>query len=227
MLKQGELAQFKRLMGMLYMTAFALVAGAFVASNRGLLMSAVLTEEIALESSCLESGDGPVLSGYDVVAYFSLASGADAVAGSSAHNATYGGYTFYFEGEKNRELFEADPSAYAPQYGGFCAWGIAAETQWTKATLGPDADPNVWEVIDGKLYVFMFDKPRDKFLGTLTDDDLDSSGDTATYIADGDARWEAWFGDDIAFNTDCFWWDATSDSAEKAATQAAAATARR
>ena len=93
MLKQGELAQFKRLMGMLYMTAFALVAGAFGAANRGLLMSAVLTEEIALESSCLESGDGPVLSGYDVVAYFSLASGADAVAGSSAHNATSVSYT--------------------------------------------------------------------------------------------------------------------------------------
>ena len=217
------LDNFKHMLGVMYITAFALMAGAFVAENRGYLMSVVYAEEVALEASCLEAAAGPVLSGYDVVAYFSLADGADAVAGSAAHNASYGGYTFYFSTAANRATFLTEPSAYAPQFGGFCAWGIAEESQWTKATLGPDADPNVWQIVDDKLYVFMFDKPESKFMGTLVDDDLDASGSTATYVADGDARWTAWFGDDVAFNTGCFWWDASSDTAEKAANQEAPA----
>ena len=40
------------------------------------------------------------------------------------------------------------------QFGGFCAWGIAAETWWTKETLGPPGNPDHWELIDGALYFF-------------------------------------------------------------------------
>ena len=83
--------------------------------------------------------------------------------------------------------------------------------------MGPSADPNVWLVYDSKLYLFMFDTPRDKFTGASVDDDLDTVGDTDQYIADGDARWTAWFNDSVAFNTACYWTDATSDTAEKAA----------
>jgi hypothetical protein len=44
------------------------------------------------------------------------------------------------------------------QWGGFCAYGISSETWWTWSMVeqsGPEADPNVWEIIDGKLYFFM------------------------------------------------------------------------
>ena len=182
----------------------------------------------APEASVPKKNAAWIAEGYCPVSYFNPEGAAHKGSDDASAQAEFDGATYKLTNADVVKMFmDGPPEKFLPQYGGFCAWGIAAETQWTKATLGPDADPNVWEVIDGKLYVFMFDKPRDKFLGTLTDDDLDSSGDTATYIADGDARWEAWFGDDIAFNTDCFWWDATSDSAEKAATQAAAATARR
>lgn len=47
----------------------------------------------------------------------------------------------------NLALFEADPTAYLPQYGGFCSWGIAEEEWWTADTLGPNANPDVWEVL--------------------------------------------------------------------------------
>lgn len=194
-----------------------LSAGILVAqSRRASSLQTALTAETA---TCLESSNGPVLSGYDVVAYFSLESGSDGVLGSAIYNATYGGYSFYFETAANRDLFEADPAAYAPQYGGFCSWGIAEESVWDKANMGPSADPDVWEIIDGKLYLFMFDKPHDKFMGLLTDDDLDASGSTAAYISDGDERWDGWYGDEVVFNTDCFWWDASSDTAEKTANQ--------
>ena len=164
------------------------------------------------ESSCVDATAGPVLDGYDVVAYFSLAAGASAVLGDASLYAHYGNYTFHFSSEENRALFLAAPYEYVPQFGGFCAWGISEESWWTKATLGPDADPNVWEVVDGKLYLFMFDKPKEKFMGELTDDDLDASADTTAYIAAGEERWSGWWEERHVFNTGCFWWDSSSDT---------------
>ena len=35
------------------------------------------------------------------------------------------GYTFYFASSGNQALFEANPSQYAPAYGGFCAYGVS------------------------------------------------------------------------------------------------------
>ena len=166
---------------------------------------------------CHDPAAGPVLSGFDVVAYFSLDAGAAAVAGSAAHNATYGGYTFYFSTEANRATFETRPYAYVPQFGGFCSWGVAEEKYWSKTTLGPKGGPNTWAIIDGKLYIFMFDRPRDKFLGALRDDDLDASGNTTAYVRDAAARWAAWFGDAPVFNTACFWWDTSTDGGPRPA----------
>jgi len=114
-------------------------------------------------------------------------------------------------------LFEDSPTSYLPKYGGFCSWGIAEESWWTKGTLGPDGNPNVWKIVDGDLYFFMFNDPKSKFLGFTTADDLDETGDTQKYISDADTRWEEWFGTDAAFNTKCFYWDADSDIAAKAA----------
>ena len=71
----------------------------------------------------------PVISGYDVVAYFSLNATQDGVQGSQefAHNFTSPDkdgsprfeYEFWFANAANRDLFAADPWRYAPKYGGF------------------------------------------------------------------------------------------------------------
>ena len=42
--------------------------------------------------------------------------------------------------------FNANPEKYAPQYGGFCAYGAAFGKKF-------DIDGKVFEVLDGKLYV--------------------------------------------------------------------------
>lgn len=156
-------------------------------------------------SSCLDTSS-PVLFGYDLVAYFSMDSDSDGVLGSVKHHSTFGDdeytYTFYFSTSENKALFDADPTAYLPQFGGFCSWGIAEEDFWDKKNMGPSADPNVWSIIDGKLYFFMFDTPQSKFM----------DGDTSEYIAEGEKRWLNWYNGSAAFNTGCSWWDATSDS---------------
>jgi YHS domain-containing protein len=82
--------------------------------------------------------------GYDVVAYFTDAT---AVQGSDAYVAEYGGVKWQFASAAHREMFVANPEKYAPQYGGFCSWGVANRKLF-------DIDPvNGWQLVDGKLYL--------------------------------------------------------------------------
>jgi YHS domain-containing protein len=99
---------------------------------------------------------GFAVSGYDVVAYFSLPSNpvgtaqTPAVPGNAAITAEYNGATFAFATAENRDTFLADPAKYAPQYDGHCAYGVA------KGGKVP-GNPNLWRIVDGKLYLNITD----------------------------------------------------------------------
>ncbi len=81
--------------------------------------------------------------GYDPVAYFTEGK---PVAGSSSITHQWKGVTWRFASEKNREAFKAKPEAYAPQYGGYCAWAVSQG-------YTAKGDPNHWKVVDGKLFL--------------------------------------------------------------------------
>ncbi|MGD1935555.1 MAG: YHS domain-containing (seleno)protein [Candidatus Phaeomarinobacter sp.] len=83
------------------------------------------------------------VSGHDPVAYFREGK---PVEGSSDFEAEYEGYTYRFSNQANLDDFVADPAAYAPQYGGYCAWAVS---QGYTAS----ADPDNWTIVDGKLYL--------------------------------------------------------------------------
>jgi YHS domain-containing protein len=85
-----------------------------------------------------------MLKGHDVVAYFTL--GRHAL-GSTQFSSQYEGVTFRFASAEHKALFEQNPTRYLPQFGGFCANGIAYAIPW-----GGDAD--TWRIDDGKLYIF-------------------------------------------------------------------------
>ena len=53
-------------------------------------------------------------------------------------------------------LFLANPEKYAPQYGGYCAYGVSVEA------LAP-VDISTWQVRDGKLYLNFSDEYLEKF----------------------------------------------------------------
>ena len=57
------------------------------------------------------------------------------------------GATWHFASAENRDLFEADPVKYAPQYGGHCADGVSF------GTITTNIDPKAWRIIEGKLYL--------------------------------------------------------------------------
>ena len=92
-----------------------------------------------------EGGDDSViLKGHDVVAYFTDAKHR---LGRPDVRTVYQGVTFRFATPEHKALFDADPAKYLPQYGGFCANGMAYGIPW-----GGDAD--TWLLRDGKLYIF-------------------------------------------------------------------------
>jgi YHS domain-containing protein len=90
------------------------------------------------------AGAQPALQGYDPVAYFTEGHPAK---GSPDFVASYDGVTYWFKDAKDRALFVADPDRYAPQYDGYCAVTVSRGGKY-------EADPQAWQIADGKLYVF-------------------------------------------------------------------------
>lgn len=81
--------------------------------------------------------------GYDPVAYFE---DGKPVKGAKEFAFEYEGATWLFATADNLEQFKADPDAYAPQYGGYCAWAVA------QGYTAP-GNPKNWSVRGGKLYL--------------------------------------------------------------------------
>ena len=81
--------------------------------------------------------------GYDAVAYFTRGK---PVKGSNDYSFMYKGARWKFSTAEHLDLFMLDPEAYAPQYGGYCAYAIAnGETV--------SAEPDLWTIHNGKLYL--------------------------------------------------------------------------
>ena len=98
--------------------------------------------------------DGYAVHGYDVVAYFTQGKPTE---GNDRYTADYDGATYRFASAANRDKFAADPAAYAPQYGGFCAFGTAMGRKF-------DGDPHAWRIVDGKLYLNLNKKIQKRWL---------------------------------------------------------------
>lgn len=94
----------------------------------------------------LTYGGAPLgLHGADPVALLDQGTNAKGNAGFAA---AHDGVAYYFASEANLEAFKANPARYAPQYGGFCAFGVSVAKKF-------DGDPNYAAVLDDKLYVFL------------------------------------------------------------------------
>ena len=107
-----------------------------------LLLSLAAAAAHAAGESNLDSS-GLALKGYDPVAYFTEKK---PLKGKVEFTAQHEGATYRFASAANRDAFAAAPQQYAPQYGGYCAFGVAGGY---KAPIEPDA----WTVADGKLYL--------------------------------------------------------------------------
>lgn len=133
-----------------------------------LLLSAFVRPAQAFEEINKSFLSGVALGGYDAVGYFT---DANAVRGKKTHAADWKGAKWYFSSDANRQVFLANPEAYAPQYGGHCS------NQMSLGNLS-DIDPEVWRVIDGKLYLFGHESGRQRW-----------AAETDQRILDADTHW--------------------------------------
>ncbi len=108
------------------------------------------------------------IGGYDAVAYFTEGR---PVEGSKAFTSAYKGAQWRFSSAANQAKFDADPTAYAPQYGGYCAYAVAQGDTVS-------ARPELWTIHRGKLY-----------LNYSRDVNQTWRADMEAYIEQADANW--------------------------------------
>jgi YHS domain-containing protein len=100
-------------------------------------------DEVNVSSGGTLAGKPLALHGYDPVAYFTLGK---PTLGSPELSVVHEGAAYYFATEAHKKQFEAAPAKYAPQFGGYCAFGAAMGKKF-------DGNPTVFLVKNGKLYL--------------------------------------------------------------------------
>lgn len=84
------------------------------------------------------------IDGYDPVAYFTEGR---PMPGLAEFEFAWDERRYRFATARHRELFQADPARYAPQFAEFCAMALSQGELVV-------ADPRNWLISDGKLYIF-------------------------------------------------------------------------
>lgn len=106
-------------------------------------LAVLLSAGLFAQSTKFTGKSGIAINGYDPVAYFNQQ---DAVQGNDKFTFDWSGSKWKFVSQSNLDSFKLAPEKYAPQYGGFCAYGTSENH------LSP-TDPKAWTVVNGKLYL--------------------------------------------------------------------------
>lgn len=111
----------------------------------GAALALTATPAFALPRTATGRFNNTAIKGYDTTAYFEHG---EARRGDGSHEIEYQGSNWRFAGDAEAALFEADPAAYAPQFGGYCTRALSLEK-----TVA--ANPENWRIHNGKLYLFV------------------------------------------------------------------------
>ncbi|WP_375227334.1 YHS domain-containing (seleno)protein [Roseobacter sp. S98] len=130
---------------------------------------AVATTALAAGPELNASSTGLALQGYDPVAYFTQG---EATKGSYKITTIHNDATYWFSSEEHKATFEANPDAYVPEYGGYCAFGAAMGFKF-------DGDPHHWKIVDGELYLNLSKDIQERW-----------STDIPGFIQQADNNWE-------------------------------------
>lgn len=115
-------------------------------------------------------GETIAISGYDAISYFQ-GEGRPSL-GNAQYSVTWNGAEWHFASQANADTFKSNPSAYAPQYGGHCAWAMS------RGALAP-GDANRYKLVNGKLYLNFNEEVQTTWLR-----------DVPGYIAKSDPAWK-------------------------------------
>ena len=114
----------------IYLLAIVIASGLFASCN-------------AKKSETVYSSEKGAINGYDPVSYFTEGK---PVRGNNEYTYNWNNAVWHFSTKQNQQDFMSNPEKYAPQYGGYCAFGCS---EGHKAPTDPDA----WTIVDNKLYL--------------------------------------------------------------------------
>jgi YHS domain-containing protein len=123
-----------------------------------------------LKNSLFGGRTDTAINGYDTVAYFTVGK---PVKGEDNLAYEWMGAKWKFSSQANLDLFKANPEKYAPQYGGYCAYGVSQDNLVS-------IEPDKFKVEGGKLYLNYDADVQAKWLK-----------DPAGYIKQADAKFPA------------------------------------
>ena len=144
-----------------------LIGGVAIAATTATATAVFLPR--GLEPALIFTRDGLALGGTDPVTYFTHAR---PIAGDPSHTYDWAGATWRFISARNRDDFAADPLAFAPQYGGFCAWTVAANGALVST------QPENWAIVEERLFLHFDDAVQNTW-----------NTDPPGFIRKADLRW--------------------------------------
>ena len=95
------------------------------------------------------------LKGYDPVSYFPEG-GEEPAEGNEDIAVTYGGVTYHFVSEANRDAFNENPTKFEPTYGGWCAYAMAFDSQ-------VDINPSHYVIDGNRAHFFVSRRAKNRF----------------------------------------------------------------
>ena len=107
-----------------------------------LIVVTTMSHVVAQSSEVFTTDEGAIR-GYDPVAYFKVGK---PVKGKKEFSTLWKGAQWSFSSKQNLDAFKSNPEKYAPQYGGYCAFGTS---EGHKAPTQPDA----FTIVNNKLYL--------------------------------------------------------------------------
>lgn len=92
--------------------------------------------------------------GFDPVAYFIQQ---QAMKGNKEFSYDWNGVTWYFVSDSNKKSFAENPDKYAPQFGGYCAYGVSEDHK-------SPTDPLAFTIVNNKLYLNYSSKVKELWM---------------------------------------------------------------
>ncbi|WP_395339270.1 YHS domain-containing (seleno)protein [Ningiella sp. W23] len=142
---------------------------------------AISTFTFAADIDVNANANDLAIQGYDTVSYFT--DGAP-VLGNANFTATYKNAIYQFASEEHRDLFRENPEKYAPQYGGYCAFGVTMDRKF-------DTDPTAFKIVDDKLYLNLNAQVQERWLTNVPEFISTADGNWGDIKSKTDAELEA------------------------------------